>query len=329
MSESGATDVATSTDSVVVDDESFSERLNHICLGVAFVITAILAARRMKNNVTNAVAGSGAETTVVTAFYSLILWTSVLRAVWFLLFEFGMATYTPIAVYAWTTPYSEWLSAILSQVILTAGSTLLFAIFILILVYWADILKKYFHPGARRALPMTTFVRLVAILVTLQVLNVVGFLLRMYTSEAMILVNAIILAAVSLTCVVEITIFSHRFRTVLQTLGAINQVSTDSQVTRIVWITVTGNVFFCTRALLEIAFTTVLLVYWRANGTVQYVFSHAAWNVYTFTKFWSEWAILALMLYILQSRFSRKDAESLDQTTATTGTAEEKQPLNV
>lgn len=78
------------------------------------------------------------------------------------------------------------------------------------------------------------------------------FLLKFYSSEGMILVDSIILGAVSLICVFEISIFSHRFRTVLRTLGAINQVSTESQVKRIVWITVTGNVFFLVRATLEI-----------------------------------------------------------------------------
>ncbi|CAN0437045.1 unnamed protein product [Ectocarpus sp. 13 AM-2016] len=36
----------------------------------------------------------------------------------------------------------------------------------------------------------------------------------------------------SLVCSVEISRFSHRFRTVLRTLGAVNQISTDGQVSR-------------------------------------------------------------------------------------------------
>jgi hypothetical protein len=56
------------------------------------------------------------------------------------------------------------------------------------------------------------------------------FLLKFYTSEGMILVDSLLLGIVSLICVAEISIFSHRFRTVLRTLGAINQVSTESQV---------------------------------------------------------------------------------------------------
>jgi hypothetical protein len=173
----------------------------------------------------------------------------------------------------------------------------------LILVYWADILKKYFYPGARRSRPMVIFLSLVALLVGLELMSAILFLTGVYSSEGMILVNALLLSTVSMICVVEITIFSHRFRTVLKTLGAINQVSTESQVQRIVWITVTGNLFFLVRAILDLVFAAMLLSYWHDYGSVQKVFSHELWDVYVLLKHWSEVAILCLMLYILQSRF--------------------------
>mmetsp|Transcript_21547 Transcript_21547/g.44337 ORF Transcript_21547/g.44337 Transcript_21547/m.44337 type:complete len:189 (+) Transcript_21547:538-1104(+) len=151
---------------------------------------------------------------------------------------------------------------------------------------------------------MVTFLVLVAVLFGIQILNAALFLLRDYSTEGMILVNSVTLSLVSIVCVCEITIFSHRFRTVLKTLGAINQVSTDSQVKRIVWITVTGNLFFFTRAFLETIFAILLVIYWHKNGTVAEVFSHSLWDMYILLKHWSELAILGLMLYILQSRFT-------------------------
>eukprot|EP00957_Ditylum_brightwellii_P180155 13723144-Ditylum_brightwellii.AAC.1 len=172
----------------------------------------------------------GPETTVVTAFYSLILVTSVVRAVWFLIPDSVMnPSYTPTAVMAFDPNYPSWPGEFISQILTSAGSLSLFSIFILILVYWADILKKYFYPGARRSKPMVTFIALVILLVLIEVVNCILFLTKVYSSEGMILVNAILLSTVSIICVCEITIFSHRFRTVLKTLGAINQVSTESQ----------------------------------------------------------------------------------------------------
>ena len=247
----------------------------------------------------------GAETTVVTAFYSLILLTATLRTIWFIIpSTFWSPYYTPHAIMAFDSDHPEWVLKFMEILLVGAGSLCLFSIFILILVYWADILKKYFYPGARRSKPMVTFLVLVSVLLIVQILNATLFLMKNYSSEGMILVNAVTLSLVSLVCVCEITIFSHRFRTVLKTLGAINQVSTESQVKRIVWITVTGNLFFFTRAAIETIFAVMLIVYWHQYGTVAEVFSHTLWDAYILLKHWSEVAILALMLYILQSRFT-------------------------
>lgn len=276
------------------------ETIMDALLGAAFLVTAVIAAKRMSWSRRQ----GGAEMTVVTAFYSLILLTSALRSLWFLVpSSVWQPSYTPSAIMAFDKDHPSWVGAFLSEVLMTAGSLSLFSIFILILVYWADILKKYFYPGARRSRPMVTFFSLVGMLVVLEVINASCFLLGFYSSEAMILFNAILLSAVSMVCVCEITIFSHRFRTVLKTLGAINQVSTEPQVKRIMWITVTGNLFFFTRAFLDAFFAITLLVYYKKEGTVQKVFSHSMWDAYVMLKHWSEVAILGLMLYILQSRF--------------------------
>jgi hypothetical protein len=247
----------------------------------------------------------GAETTVVTAFYSLILLTSALRGIWFIIPGTVWAPYyTPHAVMAFDPNEPRWGLEFVEIILNGLGSLSLFSIFMLILVYWADILKKYFYPDARRSKPMITFLVIVGALLMVQVANAVLFLCGYYSTEAMALVNSVTLSAVSVVCVCEITIFSHRFRTVLRTLGEINQVPTESQVRRIVWITVTGNLFFLTRALLETAFAMQLAAYWHRNGSVAETFSHATWDSFVILKHWSELAILALMLYILQSRFT-------------------------
>lgn len=246
-----------------------------------------------------------AETNVVTAFYSLILITSFFRAVWFLIPNTLLQpSYVPHAVMAFDPDYPSWVGGFISEEILTAGSLCLFSIFILILVYWADILKKYFQPGSRRSRPMTSFLNIVGFLFVIELLSAMLFLFGFYSSEGMILLNSILLSFVSIICVIEITIFSHKFRTVLQTLGAINQVSTESQVKRIAWITVTGNLFFFTRAFIELIFACLLILYWHRHGTVKRAFSHPLWDTYMCLKHWSEVIILSLMIYILQSRFN-------------------------
>jgi hypothetical protein len=270
----------------------------------------------------SAAAPAAAETTVVTAFYSLILATALLRSLYFLLPpQLWQPSYTPVAVYAWDPDHPSWVGYASAELTVTAGSLTLFSIFILILVYWADILKKYYNPGSRRSLPMATFLVLVSALIATEAVNVSLFLGRFYTTEGMILFNAVLLASTSLVCVAEITVFSRKFQNVLKTLGAINQVSTDSQVRRIVWITVTGNLFFLTRAALETSFAVTLGLYWLEHRTVDRAFSHAYWDVYCWLKYLSEITILALMLHILQSRFSSTSGSGAPGGPSRPGTA--------
>lgn len=78
----------------------------------------------------------------------------------------------------------------------------------------------------------------------------------------------------------------------------------------------TGNLFFFTRAFLETTFATLVSIYWLKNGTVDKVFSHTWWDTYTLLKYGSEFTILALMLYILQSRFAASAAAAAAPSTS-------------
>lgn len=286
--------------------ETLLEKNVNFAFGIAFLVIVVVSALRMRNTPPVAAA---AETTVVTAFYSLICATATIRAVYFLIpSTVWQPAYTPTALEAHED--AGWFSYMLAECTVTLGSLTLFSIFILILVYWADILQKYYNPGARRTVPMHTFGYLTSALALAALLNVVLFFLGVYTTEGMVLGNALLLSATSLVCVTEITIFSRKFQNVLQTLGAINQVSTESQVKRIVWITVTGNVFFVSRALLEMFFCALLLVTWYQTGSVQRSFAHVTWDIFCVCKYGAEVMILSLMLHILQSRFNSSSSSN-------------------
>lgn len=148
---------------------------------------------------------------------------------------------------------------------------------------------------------MGTFVQIVAVLLLIEMINYLLFLMKIYSSEGMILFNSIVLAIVSIVCVVKITIFSQKFSAVLRTLGDINQVSTESQVKRIMWITVTGNLFFFARALVETNFAATLLYYYYQNGNVDAVFSHESWDTYLLIRHVTELMILFLVSEITAS----------------------------
>mmetsp|Transcript_23054 Transcript_23054/g.35576 ORF Transcript_23054/g.35576 Transcript_23054/m.35576 type:complete len:332 (-) Transcript_23054:1023-2018(-) len=282
-------------------ETTFEFRFN-IVLGLLFLAIMSISANRMAWSQKQ----GGSETTVVTAFYTLIFLTGLLRALWFLIpNDWLQPSYIPSAVMAFGS--EPWVGTFVNSLIVTSGSLSLFFIFILILVYWADILKKYFHPGVRRPKPMGTFIHIVAVLVFIEMINYLLFLMQIYSSEGMVLFNSIVLAIVSIVCVIKITVFSQKFSAVLRTLGDINQVSTESQIKRIMWITVTGNLFFFARAVVEMKFAATLLYYYYQNGNVDEAFSHESWDTYLLIRHVTELMILFLMLYILQNKFDTRN----------------------
>ena len=245
----------------------------------------------------------GVETTVVTAFYTLIFVTGALRSIWFLIpNDWLKSSYTPSAVFAFSD--NPWVGSLINSLLSTFGSLSLFFIFILILVYWADILKKYFLPGVRRSKPMDLFIQIAGSLLFIEGINYFCFFMKLYSSEGMILFNSIVLAVVSIFCVVKITMFSQRFSTVLKTLGDLNQVSTESQVKRIRWITVTGNLFFFLRAFFEVHFDCILLYHYYQTGNVDAIFTHKTWDTYVLTTHITELMILFLVSLSISAIFS-------------------------
>jgi len=293
------------TSSTYNGDETPFEYRSDLVIGFLFLVISYMSMNRM----TWSFRQGGADTTVVTAFYTLIYITSTLRSLWFLIPNHWLKkSYTPSAVFAFGD--QPWIGTLFNSLLLTMGSLSLFFIFILILVYWADILKKYFHPGERRSKPMDTFLQVAFSLLFLEACNYICFLTRMYSSEGMILFNSLLLATVSSVCVFKITMFSKKFSTVLKTLGDINQVSTESQVKRIRWITVTGNLFFFLRALVESIFGLTILFYWAKTGNVQDALSHKYWDSYILLRHVSELMILFLVLYILQNKFDTRQKQA-------------------
>lgn len=293
--------------------ETSKEYTQDIIFGLGFFIIAILAAWR--TYIYFDFDGGGK---VITAFYSLIFSTAILRSIWFFIPKtIMMGSYIPTAHVAFVT--SGWMGVFISEVVLALGSLSLYAVFILIVCYWAHMLRKVEHvdaadstllatsqrvlarypklPKSRRG-PMQNFALLMLLLLLLETLNILFFLFQIYNSEAMILFDSLFMSAVSIGCLVQITIFSNRIRNLLQIIGVINANSTRAQVRRILAITIAANIFFIWRFLTEIVLSLVFLYYWRVDGSFNVPMSHEYWSVYLDAKHWSEMAVLLLELLI-------------------------------
>ncbi|CAM9444562.1 unnamed protein product, partial [Ascophyllum nodosum] len=287
---------------IMMGEETSAELQQDIMLGIIFLILAVFSLKRLLVSATQ----SGTEA-VITTFYSLILLTSLFRAVWFLIPKAVVEpTYTPTAQYAFR---GEWLGTFWMDVLLFLGSMSLFSIFILMAIFWADLLTGIFKESGRPSRPMTSFTTAAAGLAAAEVLNSCLFLFRLYSTQGMLMFESVLLFVLCLVCSVEISRYSHRFRTVLTTLGAVNQISTEGQITRIIRITIIANLFFAVRAACELTLAIVLYLHYKRHHSWNAVFKDDLWNWYIVVRHASEALILCLMLWILHEEPESEEAE--------------------
>jgi hypothetical protein len=119
--------------------ETAYEFRQDLVLGVCFAILAVGALQRV-------LCQSREAEPVIFTFYCLILFTSLVRSAWLLVpSDVLEPSYAPQSVWAFS---EDWLGTFISEVLCTAGSISMFAIFILMIIYWANLLKKV-NQGAR------------------------------------------------------------------------------------------------------------------------------------------------------------------------------------
>ena len=262
----------------MVAETSF-EYFQDIVFAISFFVLAVFAIYRMTQYYDRDGGGK-----VILAFYGIITFTCAIRFIWFIIpSTYLEGTYVPTAVIAFESP--NWAGILLSEILLALGSLSLYSIFILIACYWSHMLRKVDtsqdtrsrmlgQPVVRRG-PMETFGLTMSIIAGAQAFSIMLFLFKVLNAEEMILYDAILVSIVSLATMIEITLFSHRIRTVLTTIGAINSNNTRPQVRRIFAVTVAASFFFVSRVIIEVSFTVSLILLWRGVLCTEYQLSAA------------------------------------------------------
>jgi hypothetical protein len=257
--------------------ESAEELTQDVLLSLGFFLVTIFSGWRLF--LYFSLTGGGK---VVTSFFFLITFTSLIRCIWFIIpSEVLEGTYTPTPMTSFET--KGWVGVILSELMLSFGNLSLFGVFLLVICYWAQMLHKvenpeipetnYLLPGgassststSKRRGPLETFGVMMLVLFSLEIFNILFFLFRFYNSEVMILFDSLLFSFISLATLIAISIFSNRIRVVLTMMGMINGNSTKQQVRRILAITVAANIFFIVRLLIELSTSLYLVTLWTCE----------------------------------------------------------------
>jgi hypothetical protein len=245
--------------------ETRQEYRQDIILAVAYLIIAVLAGFKVQQHQFQ-VEGGGK---VLTAFYGLIFATAFVRSVWFFIPSSVLEpSYAPTPVVAYNGP---WIGVFISEVLVVLGSLGLYSIFVLIVTFWSSIVRRINKESVKPSKPFKTFGIAMALLAASEAVNILFFLCKVYNSQSMILYDSILLSIISLSTLIQISFFSHKFRGVLHQVGSINQYQTTYQVRRILWATVAANMFFLVRVSLEVAFAITLLYLWKGTNVLIHV----------------------------------------------------------
>ena len=267
--------------------ESEKEYTQDAVLGIAFLVVSIFGIWR--TIIYFSPQGGGK---VITLFYSLISMTALIRAVWFLIPSSVLeGSYTPLPLIAFKS--YGWKGVLISEIMLATGSLFLYAVFLLIVCYWAHMVRKVEHPESpesnyllhsqqslaryprqakTRRGPMETFGITMLFLCIAEAINISLFVCQVINSEQMILYDSILFALTSVATLLAMSMFSGRIRVVLTTIGVINSNSTRPQVRRILAITVAANIFFILRLGIELSVAVVLVTRWIGEMSIPCIF---------------------------------------------------------
>lgn len=249
-----------------------AEMRQDLVLGVAFLLITGFSSIRIIRNFSP----TGGRK-VITTFNILIFIVSAVRAVWFLIpNNFLETSYAPQPLAAFRD--EGWVGTLISELMLVTGSLSLYGIFILVACYWVNMLQKLntnVAPSARSGFArfkvsnfgtMETFGIIMSVFIFCQGINICLFLSGVFNSEQMILYDSIMLSAVSVAVIAEITILSNQIQNVLQNLEAINNRNSQPQIRRIFAIIVVANVFFISRVILECTLAVCLVQLMRGKS---------------------------------------------------------------
>ncbi|RQM24441.1 hypothetical protein B5M09_002600 [Aphanomyces astaci] len=164
-----------------------------------------------------------------TGFYLLMSLASLVRGAWFSTpFSIHVSGYVPQRLHIFD---DGWTMLFLSEVAEMFGTFFLYSIFILMVVFWADILRRAFEPHAyAESHPMRVFLSLLVFLFLYVSTGFALFALDRIDSLLLLMYNDIAVALLSTVCAIFVGIYCCRMRTVLIAFFEVSQIETTGRI---------------------------------------------------------------------------------------------------
>lgn len=248
-------------------------------------------------------AQSPTRQTATLGFYLLMGLASFTRVLWFA---------TPLGVLSVLVAPprimrgdQNWVYFLVSEATELLGSYLLYSVFVLIIVYWADMLRRLFTHESVRSHPLRVFFTILGAIVAIETFGFVVFLAKKEDSYWLLIYDDLIVCLLSMGSLASVLVYSIRMKTVLQAFLEVSLIDTTDRIKAVHSATL-SCVFF-------LVSNTILLLY--AIGSL--VWFHRPDAYLPTTKWWLvvvskhgvEILVLYFLLYTLWGK-SADDAES-------------------
>ncbi|TYZ61948.1 hypothetical protein PybrP1_000682 [[Pythium] brassicae (nom. inval.)] len=200
-----------------------------------------------------------------------------------------------------------WQLFLVGEAVELLGSFLLYSIFVLIVVFWADMLRRLFTNGNVRSHPLRLFCGVLAATAALQALGFGVFVARKADAFWLMTYDDCVLSLLSLGALVAVLVYSFRMKTVLQAFLEVSQIDTTDRIKAVNWATSICAFFLVANALF-LGYSIVSLAHFHQVGVY---LQPKFWWLFVASKHVVEVVVLYLLLYTLWGK-SADDAEGKD-----------------
>ncbi|TMW55627.1 hypothetical protein Poli38472_010509 [Pythium oligandrum] len=241
---------------------------------------------------------SSSRQVATLGFYLLMGLAALTRVVWFA---------TPYGVMSVTMepPLLKmgddgWINFLVAEAVELFGSYLIYSIFVLIVVFWADMLRRLFTQDNVRYHPLRLFFIVLSIVLFVQGLGFAIFAAKKVDSYWLMLYDDILVALLSFASLVALTVYSYRMKTVLQAFLEVSQIDTTDRIKAVNWATSICSVFLVFNTI----FVSYSIISIASYHRVDMMLNPKSWWIFVASKHLLEVCVLYFLLYSLWGKSS-------------------------
>uniref|UniRef100_M4B2T1 THH1/TOM1/TOM3 domain-containing protein n=1 Tax=Hyaloperonospora arabidopsidis (strain Emoy2) TaxID=559515 RepID=M4B2T1_HYAAE len=236
-------------------------------------------------------------------FYLLMGLASLTRVLWFAT-PYGTQSVLmkPPRIMMGDTGWTQFLAA---ETVELLGSFLLYSVFVLVVVFWADMLRRLFTHDSVRSHPLRLFFSVMSAMVTVQAIGVALFATRRVDSYWVLIYDDVVMCLLSIGSLAAVLVYSFRMKTVLLAFLEVSQIDTTDRIKAVNWAT-SICAFFLIANTVFLTYSLVSLAHFHQAGVY---LEDKSWWLFVASKHLVEIFVLYFLLYTLWGK-SSDDAEN-------------------